>query len=85
MEKTGGWVTKKDWGRETKKVEIETSRLAPIKDNLVQEANTGLQYANVVYALDEEVQALNSEDSMNDTKIRLTKKHLEKIKTDFPL
>lgn len=68
-----------------KKYEIEISRLATFKEKLVQEANIGLQYVDVVYALDEEVQALKSKDSMNDTNIILAKKHLKKIKVDFPL
>lgn len=34
--------------------------------------------------LDEEVQTLKFEGSMNDKKIRLAKKRLEKIKAKFP-
>lgn len=53
------------------KTEIETSRLDLIDENLVWEANDGLQYANAACVLDEEVQKLKSEDSMNKTKTRL--------------
>ena len=37
-----------------KQVEIENSRMASIKEKLVQETNIGLQYVDVVYDLDKE-------------------------------
>lgn len=60
-----------------KKAQNETSRLAPIEEKLVQEANIGLQYADDAYVLDEEVQKLKSRDSMNDAKIKLAKNVLK--------
>lgn len=83
--KQGEELQRKIEEEKQKKSEIETSWLASIEENLVQETNIGLQYADASYALDEEAQNLEAEDSMFDIKIRLVKKCLEKIKTKFPI
>lgn len=69
---------------EKKKVGIETLKMAYVEEKLVQEAQIGIQHAEVARALQGEMNRLKTEDSMNDKKIQLANMGLEKMKDDFP-
>lgn len=67
------------------KVAIENSNIASIEEKILPEANLVLQYVDVSYALDEEIQILVVEGSMNDTRTELPKKRFKKNKVEVPL
>lgn len=55
--------------KKIEEVEIETLRMAFVKEKLVQEAKIGIQQVEVARALEGGVHKLRSEDSMNDKNI----------------
>lgn len=69
---------------EQKKFEIKTSKLASIEEKMVQEAKFGIQHSKAACALNQEIQNMKIEDSMNDTKVIFSKNHFKKVKVDFP-
>lgn len=66
-----------------KKYEIENSKQASVEEKMIKKANINLQYTKSTYMLDEEVQTLKFEGSMNDKKSDLQRKVLKRLRLTF--
>lgn len=66
-----------------KKYEIENSKQASVEEKMIKKANINLLYTKSTYMLDEEVQTLKFEGSMNDKKSDLQRNVLKRLRLTF--